>query len=67
MVIESNLTLKEKKLLNSNPVVKYLLEKFDCETRISKETMFNSRINARVNFWMDEIIHPLNENKITRK
>lgn len=67
MVIERNLTLKENNLLNSNPNVKYLLEKFDCEKRISKEEMLNSRINARVNFWMNEIIHPLNENKITSK
>ena len=67
MVIERNLTLKENNLLNSNPNVKYLLEKFDCEKRISKEEMLNSRINARVNFWMNEIIHPLNENKITRR
>ena len=67
MVLENELTLKEKNLLNSNPNVKYLLEKFDCEKKISKEEMLNSRINARVNFWMNEIIHPLNENKITSK
>ena len=67
MVLENNLTLKEKNLLNSNPNVKYLLEKFDCEKKISKEEMLNSRINTRVSFWMNEIIHPLNENKITRR
>lgn len=65
--MENTLTLKEQNLMDSNPAIKYLLEKFDCEFRITKESILSSRISAKVNFWMDEIIHPLNENKITRR
>ena len=65
--MENILTTKEQDLMDSNPHVLYLLEKLECEPRITEERILKSRINARVDFWMGEIIHPLNEDKITRK
>lgn len=63
----TNMTEKEIALINSNPAAKYLIEKFDMETRIQDNHVLNSRISARVQNMLNEIINPFDEHKLRLK